>query len=356
MRCEALGTSDPFLFFQEELARLADNERPVLVLGERGTGKELAAQRLHYLSRRWEHPFITVLCPGLSPSLLESELFGHEAGAFTGARGRRPGRFELADGGTLFLDEVGDMPLPLQDKLLRVIEYGTFERVGGTDTLHAEVRIVAATNQELPVLAAQGRFRADLLDRLAFEVVHAPPLRLRQGDILLLAAHFVAALAAERGIAVDDMTPQGLFGHTARKQMEVHRWPGNVRELKNAVERSLLRHGRVPIPTLELDPFVPAWGAACPANGEKAAEPESAIQEEAPNTPARSGLLPDVLEEGFRLSEAVTRLERDALHKALTQTRYRQKEAARLLGLTYHQFRALYRKHRVQGEAGEEVF
>lgn len=352
MRYEALGTSEPFLYFQEELARLADNERPVLVLGERGTGKELAAQRLHYLSRRWERPFVTVLCPGLSPTLLESELFGHEAGAFTGARGRRPGRFELADGGTLFLDEVGDMPMPLQDKLLRVIEYGTFERVGGTATLHTEVRIVAATNQELPVLAAQGRFRADLLDRLAFEVVHAPPLRLRQGDIFLLAAHFAASLAAERGIAMDDMTLQGLFGPKARMQLEVHHWPGNVRELKNVVERSLLRYGNVPIPVLILDPFVPAWGTTGPVSGEKTAS-ERALTEENPSMLICSGALPDTLEKGFCLSKAVTRLERDALLKALTQARYRQKEAARLLGLTYHQFRALYRKHRAQGEAEE---
>ena len=172
---DALGTSDIFLAFQENVARAARAERPVLVLGERGTGKELAAQRLHYLSPRWEGPLVTVLCPALSPTLLESELFGHEAGAFTGARGRHEGYFERANRGTLFLDEVADMPLPVQDKLLRVLEYGEFERVGGNAPVRVDVRIVAAANRDLPRLAAEGKFRADLLDRLAFDVLHVHP-------------------------------------------------------------------------------------------------------------------------------------------------------------------------------------
>ena len=176
---DALGTSEAFLAFQENVARAARADRPVLILGERGTGKELAVQRLHYLSPRWEGPFVTVLCPALSQTLLESELFGHEAGSFTGARGRHAGYFERADRGTLFLDEVADMPLPVQDRLLRVLEYGEFERVGGSAPVRVDVRVVAAANRDLPRLVEEGRFRADLLDRLAFEVLHVPPLRER---------------------------------------------------------------------------------------------------------------------------------------------------------------------------------
>lgn len=353
MQNDALGASEAFLFFQEELTRLADSERPVLLVGERGTGKEWAAQRLHYLSRRWERPFITVLCPGLSPTLLESEVFGHEAGAFTGARGRHPGRFELADGGTLFLDEIGDMPLPLQDKLLRVIEYGAFERVGGTVTLRPDVRVVAATNKDLPRLAARGLFRADLLDRLAFEVVHAPPLRLRQGDAVLLATHFAAALAMDHGLPFEAGT--ALFGPEALRQLDAYPWPGNVRELKNAVERSLLRCGLLPIPHLILDPFRPPWADAIRSGDEKGGalrEPFLAVPPaDNQGTAAEAGgtascALPPRLGNGFRLEEAVRDLERQALDKALREARYRQTEAARLLGLTYHQFRALYRKHK----------
>ena len=157
---EALGQSEAFLAFQEELSRVAKVDRPVLLVGERGTGKELAAARLHFLSRRWQGPFVILDGASLSPSLAEAELFGHEAGAFTGAAMRRPGRFERADGGTLFLDEAGNLPLSVHDKLLRVLDYGQYERVGGTQRLEADVRIVAATNADLPGLVRQGRFRA----------------------------------------------------------------------------------------------------------------------------------------------------------------------------------------------------
>ncbi len=242
---DALGTSDIFLAFQENVARAARAERPVLVLGERGTGKELAAQRLHYLSPRWEGPLVTVLCPALSPTLLESELFGHEAGAFTGARGRHEGYFERANRGTLFLDEVADMPLPVQDKLLRVLEYGEFERVGGNAPVRVDVRIVAAANRDLPRLAAEGKFRADLLDRLAFDVLHVPPLRERGEDRLLLARHFAARMAAELDIGRAGSSPgfDLRFGEEALRQMEEYAWPGNVRELRNAVERGVLHAG-----------------------------------------------------------------------------------------------------------------
>jgi psp operon transcriptional activator len=166
-----IGSSPAFLDMLEQVSRLASLDRPVLVIGERGSGKEVIAARLHYLSPRWERPLVRVNCAALNEALLESELFGHEAGAYTGATRRRPGRFELADGGTLFLDEIANASPAVQEKLLRVIEYGTFERVGGNETLAVDVRVVAATNIDLPAAAAAGRFRADLLDRLAFDVV-----------------------------------------------------------------------------------------------------------------------------------------------------------------------------------------
>jgi psp operon transcriptional activator len=171
--------------------------KPVLVIGERGTGKELIAARLHYLSPRWGQPLIKVNCAALPETLLESELFGHQAGAFTGATRTHIGRFEQANGGTLVLDELGTIPPRMQEKILRVIEYGEFQRVGGSDTIRTDVRIVGATNEYLPRLAELGRFRADLLDRLAFDVIHVPPLRARPEDINTLAYHFAVNVTKE---------------------------------------------------------------------------------------------------------------------------------------------------------------
>lgn len=356
----ALGESEAFLRFQENVTRLAACERPVLVAGERGTGKELAAQRLHYLSPRWDRPLVTVLCPALSPGLLESELFGHEAGSFTGAKGRKPGLFERADGGTLFLDEVADMPLALQDRLLRVIEYGSFERVGGVTPVRVDVRVVAATNRDLRRLVADGRFRADLLDRLAFDVVHVPPLRLRGDDALLLARHFAARMGVELGLHT--AFPAGPeLGGAARRQLEQHSWPGNVRELKNVVERSVARRRSLHLESLDMDPFVsPFSSAPCAESSERmlsrasrqtevdrglcaeSLEPVPSHPEGSAETLWHSGPLAP----GFCLPAAVAALERNALRKALEQARFRQSEAASLLGLTYHQFRALYRKYR----------
>src|SRR5215475_5228277 len=173
---EALGQSEAFLAFQERLSRVARVNRPVLCLGERGTGKELAVSKLHYLSPRWQGPLVALNCAALSPALIESELFGHEEGAFTGATRRRAGRFEAAHGGTLFLDEIAQIPLEVQEKILRVVEYGMFERVGSSQPIQTDVRIVGATNADLMALAAAGRFIRDLLDRLSFDVLFLPPL------------------------------------------------------------------------------------------------------------------------------------------------------------------------------------
>lgn len=195
-----LGEANSFVEVLEQVSGLAKLNKPVLVIGERGTGKELIAHRLHYLSNRWQGPFISLNCAALNENLLDSELFGHEAGAFTGAQKRHLGRFERADGGTLFLDELATAPMLVQEKLLRVIEYGHLERVGGSQPLQVDVRLVCATNDNLPALAAAGKFRADLLDRLAFDVVQLPPLRERQQDIMLLAEHFAIQMCRELGL------------------------------------------------------------------------------------------------------------------------------------------------------------
>ena len=171
---EAIGQSETFLAFTERLSRVAKVDRPVLLVGERGSGKELAAAKIHYLSRRWESPLVALNSAALSPALIEAELFGHERGAFTGAVQERAWRFEAADGGTLLLDEIGLIPIEAQEKILRVVEYGSFERVGSSRPTRVDVRIIGATNADLPALARAGRFKEDLLDRLSFEVVHVP--------------------------------------------------------------------------------------------------------------------------------------------------------------------------------------
>ena len=330
---EAIGRSEAFLAFTERLSRAAAVDRPVLLIGERGTGKELAAAKLHYLSRRWEGALVALNCAALSPSLVEAELFGHEQGAFTGASRERAGRFEAADGGTLLLDEIGLVPLEAQEKLLRVVEYGTFERVGSSRPMRVDVRIVAATNADLPALARAGRFKEDLLDRLAFEVLHVPPLRERQEDIAILAGHFAGRMARElRGDAAPEFTPE------ARAKLDAHPWPGNIRELKNVVERAVHRAdgGPVGADSVDFDPFRrPGEPVAGPTSGPSSVDPPAVSGR--PTLPAS-------------LPEAVARLEIEALQSALRATRHHQRKAAALLGLSYHQFRGLYRKHATQLE------
>jgi len=247
---EALGQSEAFLDFQERLSRVAPINRPVLLMGERGTGKELAAARLHFLSKRWQGPMVALNCSALNPALIEAELFGHEKGAFTGADKRREGRFETAEGGTLFLDEIGHIPLEVQEKILRVVEYGTFERVGSSESIEVDVRIIAATNADLVSLAQEGRFMQDLLDRLSFEVLFIPPLRERKEDILLLANHFAARMAFE---LEREEIPR--FSEEAVRALEAYPWPGNVRELKNLVERAVYRADSTMISDIDFNPF-----------------------------------------------------------------------------------------------------
>src|SRR5210317_2411498 len=247
-----IGDSAALATALEQVSHLAQINRPILVLGERGTGKELIAERLHYLSPRWDAPLVKVNCAAMADSLLESELFGHEPGAFTGATRSHRGRFERADGGTLFLDELGTMSLRLQEKLLRLVEYGEFERLGGQQTLQVDVRVIAATNADLQQEAERGLFRSDLLDRLSFDVVHLPALRQRRDDIPELAQHFAVQMCAELGWELF-----AGFTEDAMSQLIQHSWPGNVRELKNAVERSLHRWGDPlePVAQIVTDPF-----------------------------------------------------------------------------------------------------
>src|SRR5204863_5341191 len=192
-----IGQSGAFLDAVERASRAAPMRRPVLVIGERGTGKELIAERLHRLSNRWEFPLVIMNCAALPETLIEAELFGHEAGAFTGATRARAGRFEEADRGTLFLDEIGTLSMAAQERLLRAVEYGEITRIGSSRPVRVDVRIVAATNENLPSLVDENRFRADLLDRLSFEVITLPPLRARDGDVPVLADHFGRRMAAE---------------------------------------------------------------------------------------------------------------------------------------------------------------
>ncbi|MGC9270002.1 sigma 54-interacting transcriptional regulator [Acidiphilium sp.] len=247
-----IGESAAFRAMLAHVSDLAPIDRPVLVIGERGTGKELVASRLALLSARWNQPLLQLNCGALTDSLLDSELFGHEAGAFTGATRRRASRFELADRGTLFLDEIANASLAVQEKLLRVIEYGVFERVGGNDLIRVDVRVIAATHEDLHARIAAGKFRADLLDRLAFDVIRIPPLRDRGEDILLLADHFAQRMTSELG---RDFFAG--FTPAAQAQLLAHTWPGNVRELRNVVERSLYREAdwQSPLAHIRLNPF-----------------------------------------------------------------------------------------------------
>jgi len=307
---------------------VAPVNRPVLLLGERGTGKELAANRLHYLSRRWQGPLLTLNCSALSSSLIESELFGFEKGAFTGAAQRRVGRFEAADSGTLFLDEIGNIPMEVQEKILRVVEYNAFERVGSSESIDVDVRIIAATNADIKAMAARNMFKEDLLDRLSFEVLVVPPLRERSEDILLLANYFAGRMAVElEWQEIPHFSPQAVSA------LEAHQWPGNVRELKNVVERAVYRSQSVVISEVVFDPFSSPYQTK---PTETAAD--NADQEK------NSDNLGDLM--GKPLKAAVWELKVKLLENALQQAQFNQKKAARILGLTYHQFRGLYRQYK----------
>lgn len=331
-----IGQSGPFLDAVERASRAAPMRRPVLVIGERGTGKELIAERLHRLSPRWGEPLVTLNCAALPENLIEAELFGHEAGAFTGASRSRAGRFEEADKGTLFLDELATLSPSAQEQLLRAVEYGEITRIGSSRPIRVDVRIVAATNEDLPRLATEGRFRADLLDRLSFEVITLPPLRVREGDVEVLADYFGKRMAAELRW---DSWPG--FSESVLRQMETYPWPGNVRELRNAVERAVYRWDfpEEPIALIQFDPFDSPWKPSAPA----AATP---VPQPALNAPLSA---PADLGEITDLRGAMDRHERTILEQALNRHRFNQRQTAKALGLTYDQLRHCLRKHGLLG-------
>jgi psp operon transcriptional activator len=348
-----LGQSNSFLEVLEQISQIAPLNKPVLIIGERGTGKEGVAARLHFLSKRWDQTYSKLNCAALSESLLESELFGYEAGAFTGAAKRREGRFEAADNGTLFLDELANTSGLIQEKLLRVIEYGEFERVGGSKSVKVDIRLIAATNEDLPGLAQSGEFRADLLDRLAFDVITLPPLRERKDDIMMLAEHFAINMAREL-----EMEVFSGFTEKAKRTLLEYEWPGNIRELKNVVERAVYRANNpdIPVHNIVLDPFESIYrpatrmrtsdriknqDTAIPSTLPTAAESPTPVIE--PNvqgpTSTQSVQFP------VDLKELSQNFEIDLIKQALADSQYNQKKTAERLSLTYHQLRGYLKKY-----------
>ena len=342
-----IGQSGAFLDAVERASRAAPMRRPVLVVGERGTGKELIAERLHRLSNRWGEPLVTMNCAALPETLIEAELFGHEAGAFTGATKARAGRFEEADKGTLFLDELGTLSMGAQERLLRAVEYGEVTRIGSSRPINVDVRIVGATNEDLPSMADEGVFRADLLDRLSFEVITLPPLRVREGDIAVLAEYFGRRMAAE----IDWESWPGFSEHVAR-QLEEYAWPGNVRELRNVVERGVYRwdNWQEPISHLVFDPFDSPW---------KPIEPPKKVVSKANSAEGASNLSATTaaidLEQVDDLRGAVEAHERIIVEHALGKHRWNQRQTAKALGLSYDQLRHCIKKHGLADNAAEQA-
>ncbi len=347
-----IGQSGAFLDAVERASRAAGLERPILVIGERGTGKELIAERLHRLSQRWDGPLVIMNCAALPETLIEAELFGHEAGAFTGATRAREGRFEEADRGTLFLDELGTLSMAAQERLLRAVEYGEVTRIGSSRPVRVDVRIVAATNEDLPDLVERGQFRADLLDRLSFEVVTLPPLRMRDGDVEVLADYFGRRMAAELG-----WSEWPGFGDLAMQAMVRYAWPGNVRELRNVVERAIYRwdNPERSVDHIVFDPFESPWkplpSKVRLGNDDKAASPASA----SPTSPAADEtVVPAMLplaevDEVDDLKAAVDNHEKIILQHAMAKNRYNQRQTAKALNLSYDQLRHALKKHDLLG-------
>ncbi len=345
-----LGESANFLLMQEHISRVAPLNKPVLIIGERGTGKELVAARLHYLSKRWQQEFLKINCAAFNDSLLESQLFGHEVGAFTGATKQQKGYFERADNGTLFLDELATTSMTVQEKLLRVVEYGEIERLGGAKPLQVDVRIVAATNIDLPQLAAAGKFREDLLDRLAFDVITLPPLRERVEDIPILARHFAINMINELG---REYFPG--FSKSAANALLEYDWPGNIRELKNVVERCVYQceDPDQPVKEVIFDPFASPYR---PLSRLKAA----AVQGGRAADKSASGTLPAPAEEETLISslgfkQQVQDYEIRILNEALRQCQFNQRKAAKLLDLTYDQLRGYLRKYDLLGKNSDQA-
>ena len=301
-----LGDSPQVAAVLDQITRVASIPRPVLIVGERGTGKELIARAIHLAAGAPTRPMVAVNCAAFSDNLLESELFGHEKGSFTGADSRSHGKFEIASGGTLFLDEIGNMSHSFQQKILRVVEYGTFTRVGGSDEVRVSTRIIAATNVDLKKRMQDGEFLRDLYDRLSFEIIHVPPLRERQGDIPVLARHFLSQFMLE----IPALRGKRL-SQSALDVLQKYPFPGNVRELKNIIERAAYRDV-----TSEI-------------------------------TPEDIGMLPreSPMPQGRTFDEKVESLKKQLVLDALANANGNQAKAARELGMSYHQYRYFLRKY-----------
>ena len=305
---QILGESPQIMEVVERIDRVARIPRPVLITGERGTGKELVARAVHSAAGDASRPMVVVNCAAFPDNLLETELFGHEKGAFTGAVGQTHGKFEVASGGTLFLDEIGNMSISFQQKILRVVEYGTFTRVGGSVEIHVAARIIAATNMDLKKRMDAGTFLRDLYDRLAFEIIHMPPLREREGDIELLSRYFLNRFMRE----IPSLRGKRL-SQAALKVLKEHPLPGNVRELKNIIERAAYRDTTNEITPVDL----------------------GIMFEDKPGV------------EGHSFHEKVEAFKTGLIRSALAAAGGNQAKAARALDLSYHQYRYFVKKYRV---------
>ncbi|QDF66679.1 phage shock protein operon transcriptional activator [Shewanella sp. SNU WT4] len=342
-----IGQSNALLEVLEHVSQIAPLSKPVLIIGERGTGKELIAERIHFLSTRWDQSFIKLNCSSLSDSLLESELFGHETGAFTGAKARHEGRFERADGGTLFLDELANTSGLIQEKLLRVIEYGEYERVGGNRSLKTDVRLICAANEDLPSFADAGEFRADLLDRLAFDVITLPPLRCRPEDIMSLAEYFAIGMA--RQLRLEYFAG---FSASSKQILLDHQWPGNIRELKNVVERAVYRNQQrdKPIQDITLDPFDSPFRPKQSIRTQDRRPSKAAVTNDTSSISAANGAnaaTTNAAQLSFPLDFKThcEQQEKALLEQALTLGQFNQKKTAELLSLSYHQLRGILKKY-----------
>ena len=316
-----IGKSKPMLEIYRLIEKVSEARATVLVTGESGTGKELIAKAVHYNSPRSKGPFVAVNCSALAESLLESELFGHEKGAFTDAKSTKKGRFELSAGGTLFLDEIGEMPSNLQVKLLRVIQERKFERVGGTETIEVDVRIVAATNRDLKQEVSEGRFREDLYYRLNVVHLRVPPLRERPDDLPVLVDHFIRKFSQENN------KPNLKITQTAMRRIYTYAWPGNVRELENALERAVILSSGDRIEPEDL-----------PEELDEISRGEQKIGQDMID-------IDDVVGIGLPLNESIDAIEKKLIQRALEQTNHVQAHAAELLGIKKNVMQYKMKKH-----------
>jgi len=339
-RFRIIGASPPMLAVYDVIDRVADTPSTVLVTGESGTGKELIARALHENSRRSEMPFVRVNCAAIPPDLLESELFGYERGAFTGAVTSKPGRFELAHAGTLFLDEIGEIPPSMQVKLLRALQEQEFERVGGIKTIRVDVRIVAATNRDLDADVREGRFREDLYYRLNVVHLHLSPLRDRPSDIPLLLHHFIEKLGERLGKSARGFTD------AAVQAMLAYPWRGNIRELENVVERCLLFCDDATIDARHLPPAIRRYEGAMPTLPDETPRHEEST--------GLDGLLAESSSSGLKeaVKEATVLVERELIQRALARTGQNVTRAARLLRISRKGLQIKMKELGLRGDGG----